>query len=133
MANWIIPCNLKYYDVLGAFGKLSRIDWKQSAKNIAVNDMVYIYVGRPIMAIKFKCRVNKINLTSIEIDDSEFVIIGDNYVNYGNHMELELITSYDNELTLDKLVVHGLRGNIQGPRRVVEELQEFIDTINSQF
>lgn len=97
------------------------------------NDMVYIYVGRPIMAIKFKCRVNKINLTSIEIDDSEFVIIGDNYVNYGNHMELELITSYDNELTLDKLVVHGLRGNIQGPRRVVEELQEFIDTINSQF
>ena len=26
----IIPCNVKDYDVIGAFNKLSEIDWKQS-------------------------------------------------------------------------------------------------------
>ena len=128
MADWIIPCNPQYYDVVGAFSNLSRIGWKQSAKNIDVNDIVYIYVGRPLMAIKFKCKVNKVNLDFIEIDDSEFIIIGDNYMNYKNHMELELLTQYEDELTLEKLGAHGLNGNVQGPRRLVAELKEFIET-----
>ena len=129
MAEWIIPCNLKYYDVIGAFNKLSCIDWKQSAKNISVGDIVYIYVGRPLMAIKFKCKVNKINLDSIEIDDSEFVIIGDNYMNYGNHMELELLVTYDDQLNLAELKSHGLKGNVQGPRHMDAEIKSFIDTL----
>lgn len=32
MGNWIIPCNAKYYDVVGAFDKLKQIDWRQSTK-----------------------------------------------------------------------------------------------------
>lgn len=27
---WIIPCNIKSYDVIGAFQLLKSIDWKQS-------------------------------------------------------------------------------------------------------
>ena len=38
MADWVIPCNLKYYNVEGAFKNLKRIDWKQSAKNIEIGD-----------------------------------------------------------------------------------------------
>ena len=131
MADWIIPCNPKYYDVVGAFSNLSRINWKQSAKNIDVNDIVYIYVGRPLMAIKFKCKVNKVNLDAIEIDDGEFIIIGDNYMNYKNHMELELLTKYEDELTLDKLRTHGLNGNVQGPRRLVGKLKAFVETVKA--
>ena len=127
MTEWIIPCNLKYYNVEGAFKKLKMIDWKQSAKNIFVGDIVYIYVGKPVSSIKYKCRVNKTNLASIEIDDSEFVIHGENYENYGRHMELELVHEYaDTELTLGKLVENGLKGNIQGPRRVDSSIQKLI-------
>lgn len=127
MTEWIIPCNLKYYNVEGAFKKLKKIDWKQSAKNIFVGDIVYIYVGKPVSAIKYKCRVNKTDLTSIEIDDSEFIIHGENYENYGRHMELELVREYaDTELTLEKLVENGLKGNIQGPRRVNSPIQKLI-------
>lgn len=130
MTEWIIPCNLKYYDVKGAFSKFKAIDWKQSAKNICVGDIVYIYVGKPISAIKYKCRVNKTNLSKVEIDDSEFVINGENYENYGNHMELELIREYaDTELTLDMLVENGLKGNIQGPRRVDVLIRESINKV----
>jgi len=130
MTEWIIPCNLKYYDVKGAFSKFKAIDWKQSAKNICVGDIVYIYVGKPISAIKYKCRVNKTNLSKVEIDDSEFVINGENYENYGNHMELELIREYaGTELTRDMLVENGLKGNIQGPRRVDVLIQESINKV----
>jgi hypothetical protein len=130
MTEWIIPCNLKYYDVKGAFSKFKAIDWKKSAKNICVGDIVYIYVGKPISAIKYKCRVNKTNLSKVEIDDSEFVINGENYENYGNHMELELIREYaGTELTRDMLVENGLKGNIQGPRRVDVLIQESINKV----
>ncbi len=128
MTEWIIPCNLKYYDAKGAFSKFKAIDWKQSAKNICVGDIVYIYVGKPISAIKYKCRVNKTNLSKVEIDDSEFVINGENYENYGNHMELELIREYaDTELTRDMLVENGLKGNIQSPRKVDVMIQKIIN------
>ena len=83
MQDWIIPCNPKFYDVEGAFSKLKLIDWKQSSKNIQVGDSVYIYIAKPIMAIRYKCKVNKVNLDCIEIDDSSFVVNGDPYISYG--------------------------------------------------
>ena len=46
MKSWIIPCNLSYYNVVGAFDSLTSVDWKQSS-NVEVGDIVYIYVGRP--------------------------------------------------------------------------------------
>ena len=67
MGTWIIPCNLKYYDVDGAFSKLPRIDWKQSLKNVEVGDIVYIYVGTPVKAIRYKCLVNKVKLPAPEL------------------------------------------------------------------
>lgn len=125
MADWIIPCNLKYYDVVGAFNKLHCIDWKQSTKSICVGDHVFIYVGKPIMAIKYKCLVNKVNLHSIEINDSDFIINGENFEKYGCHMELKLLKKYsDDHFTLELLKAHGLKGNIQGPRRMIDSIQK---------
>ncbi len=44
MAEWIVPCNIKYYDVVNAFKRLNCIDWKQTNRNIKVGDIVYIYI-----------------------------------------------------------------------------------------
>lgn len=118
MERWIIPCNPKYYDVLGAFNRLDRIDWKQTVKSIDVGDEVFIYVGVPIKAIKFRCKVTKTNLPEIEIDDSDFVVNGEPYQTYGNHMELALLETFDdNKYSLEILRSKGLKSNIQGPLR----------------
>ena len=118
MERWIIPCNPKYYNVVGAFNKLNRIDWKQSIKSIAVGDEVYIYVAAPIKAIKYRCRVNKTNLSAIEIDDTDFVVNGGPYETYGNHMELELLEVYDDhKYSLEMLRVKGLKGSLQSPQK----------------
>lgn len=47
--QWVIPCNVQYYDVVGAFNKFNIIDWKQS-KNLnkaKTGDIVYIYISSP--------------------------------------------------------------------------------------
>ena len=132
MTRWIIPCNANYYDIVHAFENLSCIDWKQSRK-IEVGDIVYIYVGRPIKAVMFKCRVNKVNLPAIEIDDSAFVIKGDAYENYGNYMELELLGKFNqSELSLERLSKHGLQGNVQGPRRMNDDLMKLFSEVEKE-
>ena len=130
MTIWVIPCNLAFYRVQEAFDNLSCIDWKQS-RRIEVGDTVYVYVGRPVKAILYKCRVNKTNLPKAEIDDSAYVIDGGSYENYGNYMELELVKRFPQDaLPLEKLAAAGLQGSIQGPRRVTGELLSFVNLID---
>ena len=126
MESWIIPCNMKQYDVVGAFNNLPMIDWKQSSTSINVGDIVYIYVSTPIKAIKYKCVVRKTLMDKIEINDTPYIIDGSNYVYSKYHMKLELLETYGEELTLDKLREQGLKGNIQGPQRVNEMLLKYM-------
>jgi len=120
MRTWVIPCNPNYYNVQEAFSKLKILDWKQNeGYDIQVGDLIYIYVGKPVQAILFKCKVNKVDLCKVEIDDHEFVIDGTNYLEYSKHMELELIKCFnDDELTFDILKQNGIKGYIQGYRLV---------------
>ncbi|MGF3227256.1 HNH endonuclease [Facklamia sp. P12932] len=126
MGDWLIPCNINKHDLFGAFNKLSRVSWKQS-KNILKDDIVYIYVSKPISGIVFKCIAIKVNLPSATINDEEFVLDGTNYENYGRYMELELVRTYDKPVTLDILKANGLKGNPQGPRRITGSLLNFLE------
>ena len=76
MNRWIVPGNLKSFDVVAAFNKLDMIDWRQQLKSVEPGDLVYIYVGAPISAIKYSCEVLLTNLRGgidTIIDDNEFV------------------------------------------------------------
>lgn len=133
MAEWVITCNTHQYNVSGAFAELKKIDWKQST-NVEVCDTIYIYVCAPMGAIKYKCKVNKVNLSDEEadIDDSIFVLDGSNYESYGRYMELELMKEYPNTVLMyEDLIKHGLK-TIQGPSHVTEELHSFIDNISNK-
>ena len=54
--EWIIPSNPKYYDIIHAFDDTDVIDWKQGA-GIRKGDTVFLYVGAPVSAVLYKCRV----------------------------------------------------------------------------
>ena len=45
MNKWIIPCNIKKYNVDGAFSKLDELEWSQGRNKVEVGDLVFIYVG----------------------------------------------------------------------------------------
>ncbi|MBR2743625.1 MAG: MmcQ/YjbR family DNA-binding protein [Clostridia bacterium] len=54
--SWIIPANPRYFDVDAAFESNPEIIWKQSSR-ICVGDIVYLYVGAPVSAVRYKCVV----------------------------------------------------------------------------
>ena len=67
MTEWIVPCNPNLYRVDDAFAALKKLDWKQTSPKMKVGDIVYIYVSKPVRAIRYKCKVTKVNLKEIEI------------------------------------------------------------------
>ena len=70
--EWIIPANLKYYDVFGELKRFGVIEWRQRLKNVCEGDTVYIYLSALQRYIAFKCIVEKVNMCrdNCEIDDS---------------------------------------------------------------
>lgn len=125
--DWILPCNLKYYDISNALADLKTIDWKQLNKSIAVNDIIYIYVGEPIYAIKYKCKVTKTNLSFCEIDIGKYVKNKEVFEKYGNYIELEYLQEYsDNFLTNKKMNSLGMNSNIKSIKRLPDCLSEFL-------
>lgn len=128
MAEWLTPCNIAEYDIIGAFKKFKKLNWKQST-NIQIGDVVYIYIGKPYSAIKYKCYVRKTNLSSAEIDDSEYVIDGTNYSSHGRYLELEFLQKFSTTLLeRKKLMENGLK-QIQGPHRITNELSCYINYV----
>lgn len=127
--HWILPCNIGKYDVIGAFGKSNKIIWKQSI-NTAVNDCVYIYVSAPVQALRYKCKVTKVDMPTRDksYDDQEFILEGDAYMDYGRYMELTLVETCD--IPVGFLQEHGLRGRIQGPLKIHENMLAAINSVS---
>ena len=127
--TWIIPCDLKTYNVDGAFNKFDTIYWKQST-NVSKGDTIFLYVSGTVGRICYKCDVLEADcpLSKVsEIDDSEFVLDGSNYANYPKHMLIQLKKVVKNaNLSLFDLRNNGLNGNIQGPQKVTGSLLKYI-------
>lgn len=111
---WIIPANPKYYDVEAAFSKDDVIDWKQGA-GINTGDTVYMYVGAPVSAILYKCKVLK---TDIPYDYK------DKNLTIRSLMSIRLIKRYRrDEFTFKKLGEEYGIFAIRGPRGVPNSLR----------
>lgn len=59
--EWLIPSNPKYYDIVHAFDTANVITWKQGS-GIKKNDTVFMYVGSPVSAILYKCKVTETDI-----------------------------------------------------------------------
>ena len=122
---WVIPCNPKLYDIVGAFEKLDTIEWSQT-NNTSVGDTVYIYVGGDYKSIMYKCEVLETELYgNRSADDIEFYKDMTEKSNV-RYMRLRLIEKYDKErFPLKELREHGLT-NVQGRSKVTIQLLNFL-------
>ena len=116
--QWIIPCDLNYYDARAAFDKLKIIDWRQHNR-YNVDDIVYIYASAPYQRIMFKTRVIGVDLSYEEtIDDREFWKKPGEKEAVKRYVRLQLINTSDSEaLSLTHLIEHGLKVAPQGAVR----------------
>ena len=115
--EWLIPSNPKYYDIIHAFDDTDTIDWKQGA-GIIKNDIVYIYVGAPVSAIMYRCKV-------LETD------IPYNYHSDGLTikalMKIKLLKRYEaDQFTFERLKTNFGVFAVRGPRGVPNSLSALL-------
>lgn len=133
--EWLIPCNLDWYDLRGALKKLKIIDWHQvpATKNVQVGDLVYIYcsTSKSSGSILYKGAIRAINKTHVTYDDREFG--GDIYRRPNYEVAVFREYDFDGELLFRELQKHGLKGSVMGPRKVKDELAEYLHFCDKKY
>lgn len=133
MTHWIIPSNDSMFRICDAIqARHSLIDWRAHYK-YNVGDIVYIYKTRPYCCISYKMFVIKMGFTHDESFDKEKFWTDKQAYKEGQpglkYVRLKLIEQIeDNKINLAMLKAHGLKGNLQGARRLSDELLDFIES-----
>lgn len=134
MTHWIIPADIKLYDLEGSFSKNGFVDWREKV-DYAVGDIVYIYISQPISGVRYKTRVEKINLSIEEtVDDTEFKIKENAPKEGQQYARLTLIEKVESEdLSLKHLLENGLNGAPRSPATLTGERAELINYLEQYF
>lgn len=120
--EWLIVANYNIYNHAKAFEELPYINWRQTA-NYNIGDLIYIYSAKPLEVIEFLAEVIEINVQFKDcINDEIYWVSKDKYLkNKENrkYARFKLIQKFNkNLITISDLKNHGLKGNIQGPRKL---------------
>ena len=119
--EWIVPANPKYFDIDKALKENNTIMWKQNA-DIKINDIVYIYVGKPYSSIMYKFKVIKVNIPYEYQDEN---------LKMQKVMKIDLITRYEKgKLSFDKLKEFGVNA-IRSQRYMPLALSKYINKMTT--
>lgn len=134
MNKWIFPCNIKKYNVDGAFNKFDELEWSQGRTKVEIGDLVFIYVAAPVQSIKYLCEVMEkdIPVDKCSLNDGEFSLTGSPHVsNSLLYMRIRLLERYQEDVISMRIMEKcGVKGRIQGPRKLPVELEQYIDAIS---
>ena len=113
--EWLIPSNPQYFDIVHAFDDTKEIVWKQGAR-IKKGDTVFLYVGAPVSAILYKCKVTETDIPY------RFQREG---LTIRSLMRIRLLRRYDPaRFPFEVLKEHYRVFAVRGPRGIPEELSE---------
>lgn len=129
MENWIIPCSVKFYDVVNHLKQKDTIVWRKVSA-LKKGDTAYLYLGAPYSQIKYMCHVIDDNVDEGTVANNEYAIKKTESLRKSKYLMLKLDYTYpDGELSLATLREHGL-GQTQIQARTDRKLQRFIDEVN---
>ncbi len=115
--KWIIPANPKYYDVEAAFRTNDIILWKQS-NHICVGDTVYLYVGAPVSAIRYKCKAVEVDIP-YQFENENLSI--------EKAMRIQMLQEYnDIPISFALMKEYGVYA-VRGPRSIPDSLVQEIE------
>lgn len=130
--NWIIPCSVKFFDVVGYFEHNNTIVWRKVSA-LKKDDVVYVYVGAPYSQIKYKCHVIDDDVDEETLRRNEYAIRKSDSGSRQRYLKLQLDHVYkDGVLSLEKLRDHGL-GQTQIQARTDRKLQKFLSDVDAKY
>jgi len=130
MTHWIVPSNELTFRLIDCMKEHNAVDWRQGKYYYAVGDIVYIYNSWPHQRILYKMQIDRINVPSSEyLNDREFWVDkkrGEEGLRLNKFVRFRLlkVAPEDAKLGIDDLKRHGLKGNIQGSRRVYQDIDK---------
>lgn len=129
--RWLTPANHNIYDHEKAFEDLRWIDWKTTA-NYEVGDLVYVYATAPYSRVEYLVKVVLTNISSNNaINDRKYWANPSDFDNRDpkqKYTRMEVVRKFSDPLvTLDDLKQHGLKGNIQRPRMLIDADGNYYD------
>lgn len=132
--KWIIPCNLKHFNVEEHFQTKKEAVWGNSF-TMKIGDTVYIYVTAPESAIRFRCRIIADKVDEQTLLENAYAIPKHESHNYysqkNKYVVLKLERRYPASLlTLAKLRLHGL-GQVQMQARASRELNKYLSEVDT--
>jgi len=130
--KWIIPCNIKRFNVIEHFQTSNTVIWKNSF-TIKKNDIVYIYLGAPYGEIRYRCSVIDDVIDEEVLQLHQYAIQEAPSNNYFSkkikYVQLRLECEFpEKTFTLEKLRKNGL-GQVQIQARADRKLRTFIESI----
>ncbi len=118
--EWLLPANIKYYDIIHCFQNTDCCLWKQP-RSIQVGDIVYLYVGAPYSCILYQCKVLEINIPYSYQDKN---------LSIEKAMKIKLCKKYDeHQFSLQNIKKYGLN-SVRGPRFIPKRLSELLKEDN---
>lgn len=128
--KWIIPCNIRQFNVIEHFQTTDTVVWKNSF-TMKPDDIAYIYIGAPFGEIKYKCIVTNTIVNDEMLKDNSYAIVTKQSNNYFSkktkYVQLKLLESFpDNTFNLNFLKEHGL-GQVQIQARVPRQLKPYLE------
>lgn len=128
--NWIIPCNIKHFDLIEHFKTNATAVWKNSF-TIKAGDIVYVYLSAPYSEIRFRCHVISDTVSEDVLKDNAYAIPQKESHNYFSKKTKYIQIQKDCEypkgtFPLEELREHGL-GQVQIQARTDRRVQAYLD------
>ena len=128
--NWIVPCNIKHFDLISHFADQDQVVWKNDF-TMRKGDVAYIYLSAPYSEIRYRCRVISDSVSEETITANSYAIPRKTANNYFSKRVKYIVLEKEFEyphgvLSLTDLRAHGL-GQVQIQARTDRHVQVFID------
>ena len=133
--HWIIPCNIKVFNVIEHFKDTKTVIWKNSF-TMKKGDITYIYIGNPVGEIRYKCMVINDEVDNQTLSKNTYAIPAKKSNNYFSkkekYVELEYICEFpEKTFPLNDLRENGL-GQVQIQARTDRRLQAYISSVEKR-
>ena len=91
--KWIIPCNIKFFNLIEHFDHHSEVVWK-AYKSMSVGDLAYIYIGVPFKKIMYKCEVIDKDIAFEIVKENQYAIRNKRVSYNSSYIKLKLIKKF---------------------------------------
>lgn len=127
MQKWLVPVNVKNFDLIAHFQKNETTFIKRN-RALSVGDEVYIYVASPFSAVMYKGIVEKTGIAPKDIDKQFNIPTFDNKT----YVLVRKTKAFPAQaLTADKLKAAGL-SQVVNQQTIQGKLAEFINSVDQE-